>query len=273
MHFLYVDEAGQTGKDLMCKQQPVFAMASICVSDEKWKTTSAKILKAIADFFDGHVPSGFELHSSELLSPDGQGSFEGYERNKRNHLAKHLLSILAQRGHKAFMTVVHKSHLSETDPPDKDYGFDWKDPWELSFDSHLTMFEEFLRSSRTGQSSTDLVIVDHDNDYLDFIRTHSASRQAAVGWRLLKKIVEIGYTAASHANPMIQMADLAAFVTKKSEESETAFASDWLDEAKLFFQECRGILWDRVEFKRLSFQKLNVPSHLTAFLKEIRKPR
>ncbi|MFX0203549.1 MAG: hypothetical protein ACFFCW_46205, partial [Candidatus Hodarchaeota archaeon] len=71
----------------------------------------------------------------------------------------------------------------------------------------------------------------------------------------------------------LQMADLAAFVTKKFEESKTAFGSDWPNEAKTFFRESRGILWDRVEFKYLSFTKLNVPNHLTDLLKAIRQPK
>ena len=272
MHFLYIDEAGQTGKDLACAQQPVFVMASICVSDEKWRITAEKISDVIRDFFGGLIPVSFELHASELLSPNGEGFFSGFKRNKRNALARHLISVLAQRGHQVFVTTIHKPCLSDCASPGKAHGFDWKDPWELSFDSHLTMFEEFLRSDRTGRSSKGLVIVDHDDDYLSFIRTHSASRQLDSGWRQLKKIVEIGYTATSHANPMLQMADLSAFLFKKYEESRTEFGDGWKDEAKEFFSECRALMWDRVQFKSMSFGKLNVPSHYTEFLKRIRKP-
>lgn len=51
MHFLYIDEAGSTGTDLKAIQQPVFSMASIVVSDEKWHKTNQAVHDTIQNYF------------------------------------------------------------------------------------------------------------------------------------------------------------------------------------------------------------------------------
>jgi hypothetical protein len=133
------------------------------------------------------------------------------------------------------------------------------------------MAEEFLRSGRTGRSSTGMVVIDHEPNYLDVVRSQSRERQLSTGWKQVRKVMEIGYSAVSHANPMIQLADLVAFSMKKWTESQTDFASRWPPEAKDFYQRCRDLVWERVEFKMLKFSKLNVPDAFVDFLREIRR--
>jgi Protein of unknown function (DUF3800) len=200
VHFLYIDEAGSTGADLTAKQQPVFVMASLVVSDEKWRKTNESVRSTLESYFDGPLAPGFELHACDLLSPAGNGPFTGHDRDKRSALAIDLLKLIAQRGHYLFHVPVYKSALANAEIPDHAWGFDWRHPWQFAFSLHVTMFEEFLRGPATGSTSTGLVIVDHEDDCVDFVRQHTAVRQAKKGWQQLKKIVEIGYSAASHAN-------------------------------------------------------------------------
>lgn len=83
--------------------------------------------------------------------------------------------------------------------------------------------------------------------------------------------MEIGYSAASHANPMIQLADLIAFTMKKWAESKAGFRSSWPSAAHAFCQRCHDLVWDRVELKMLKFNMLAVPSSFTDYLQEIRR--
>lgn len=272
MHFQYIDEAGSTGADLRCQQQPVFVMSSLVVSDEKWKKTEREVHQIIKSYFDSEIPANFELHGEELLSPNGSGPFDGHPREKRNGLALSLLELIGNRGHSIFLTYIYKSSVVNTEPPREAFGFDWNHPWQYSFDVHLTMFEEFLRSPRTGSTSTGLVIVDHEDGGLEFTRNQSRLRQSERGWREIKKIVEIGYSVSSHANPMIQLSDLVAFSMKKYFESKISFSDGWPQQAHAFFESCKNTIWDKVQFKNLSFQKLNVKTSYIDYLKAIRKP-
>ena len=135
------------------------------------------------------------------------------------------------------------------------------------------MFEEFLRSSRTGNTSTGLVIIDHEDNGFDFLRVHANARQQAKGWRELKKVVEIGYSVSSHSNPMIQLVDLIAYIFKKHSELQISISSKWPIEAREFYEECKEIIWANVVFKKLSFRKLNTKESYIDFAKEIRKPK
>ncbi len=272
MHFLYIDEAGNTGANLTAVQQPVFVMASLVVSDEKWRKTTRMVREALEAYFGGNLPPNFELHACELLSPNGEGPFAGHDRENRNGLALELLNLIGDRGHYVFHTPIFKSKLQTLEAPNKDFGFNWHHPWQYAFSMHITMFEEFLRSSSTGATSTGLAIIDHEDGYVEFVRGHTARRQADTGWKQLKKVVEIGYSASSHANPLIQLADLVAFTLKKYYELRTPLSERWPVAAKAFFEDCRSAIWSRVKFKNPSFNKLNVHATMVGHAKNIRKP-
>lgn len=270
MHFLYIDEAGSTGADLGNAQQPVFVMASLTVSDEKWRKTSQAVKESLTAYMDAGLPADFELHAHELLSPNGAGPFAGHERERRNQLARSLLSLVGHRGHYIFHVPIYKQSLAAQAKPMKDWGFDWHHPWHFAFSLQVTMFEDYLRSSATGSTSTGLAIVDHEDDYVNFVRSHTAARQQETGWKQLKKVVEIGYSASSHANPLIQLTDLTAFTLKKYYELDTPSGKKWPQPAKEFFEECRNIVWPRVQYKNLFFKKLNVHESMVEHAKAIR---
>ena len=273
MHFLYIDESGSTGADLGAEQQPVFVMASLIVSDEKWHKTKEAVRTILESYFGNVLAVDFELHACELLSPNGEGPFAGHDREKRSMLAIDLLNIATQRGHYLFHVPVYKSALASYLVPDKDWGFEWRHPWQFAFSLQVTMFEDFLRSPSTGRTSTGLAIIDHEANCVEFVRRHTAARQADKGWKQLKKVVEIGYSASSHANPLIQFTDLAAFVLKKYYELETDAARAWPPEAKRFYKSCRDAIWPRIMYKNLAFKKLNVDISVINHAKVIRKPR
>lgn len=272
MHFLYIDEAGNTGTDLANPQQPVFVMAGLVVSDEKWRNTKAAIQQRLQQFFGGAIPEAFELHSNQLLAPNGEGPFAGRTREDRNVLAIDLLGLIGTRGHQLFQVSIYKAKLQQEASPANDLGFNWKHPWEFGFEMIITMFEDFLRGPGTGQSSAGLAIVDHEDQYVAFVRAHTARRQAATGWRQLRKVVEIGYSAASHANPLVQLTDLVAFTRKKYLELETEMAAAWPAEAGVFYTQCHDVTWPRVKYKNLAFNQLNVHCSATDHAKAVRSP-
>jgi len=65
-----------------------------------------------------------------------------------------------------------------------------------------------------------MVVIDHDAQYLAIVRGHARERQLSMGWRQTRKVIEIGYSAVSHENPMIQLADLVAFTMKRQAMAE-----------------------------------------------------
>lgn len=272
MHFLYIDEAGSTGTDLITPQQPVFVMAGLTVSDEKWKKTSVAVRDKLSAYFGATPPPGFELHACNLLSPLGEGPFAGHDRERRNALALELLGLIAERSHYILHVPIYKNTLAAAPAPAQAWDFDWKHPWQFAFSFMVTMFEDYLRGPDTGATSTGLAIIDHEDQCVEFVRAHTAVRQAETGWRQLKKVVEIGYSASSHANPLIQLTDLAAFTLKKYYELETPMGAAWPGPAKDFFANCKNVLWPRVKYKKASFKKLRVHESMLEHARSTRKP-
>lgn len=70
MHFFYLDETGCTGADLSNAQQPIFVLGGVSVRDEGWVATNTAVAGVLNDYFGGVVPAGFELHATDLLSPE-----------------------------------------------------------------------------------------------------------------------------------------------------------------------------------------------------------
>ncbi|QCO54730.1 DUF3800 domain-containing protein [Pseudorhodobacter turbinis] len=84
MHFFYLDEADCTGTDIAPGQQPIFVLGGISVRADGWVRTTGEFERVITQYFaPDRVPAGFELHSSELLSPNGEGFFGGHNRTGR----------------------------------------------------------------------------------------------------------------------------------------------------------------------------------------------
>jgi hypothetical protein len=270
MHILYLDESGSTGANLDDDEQPVFAMAGLIVSDEKWRLTGSAIQTVVTAAFAGQVPENFELHASELLSPEGEGPFADWDREKRLAFARALLELVSSRSHQVLLQVYDKAKLASVARPQSNQVFEWSDPWELAFSMVLTCFEEFLRGSSTGRTSSGMVIIDHQDTYLDYVRAHCGDRHSARGWRNVKKVVEIGYSAVSHANPMIQLTDLIAFISRKCAEAEAGYRDEWTNDAKDFYRECRALIWPRVQYKALALPRLGVSAHATDYVKSVR---
>jgi hypothetical protein len=84
MHICYIDEAGSTGSDLNSVEQPVFAMAGVLVSDEKWRRTERAFTDRVHDAVGGPIPAGSEVHVADLLGPEGRKLFDGWSRERRN---------------------------------------------------------------------------------------------------------------------------------------------------------------------------------------------
>ncbi len=61
MHLCYWTRLGSTGRDLRNRQQPMFVMAAVLVSDEKWQKTERAVVERVGHGFGGEVPEDFEL--------------------------------------------------------------------------------------------------------------------------------------------------------------------------------------------------------------------
>ena len=234
MHFFYLDEAGCNGRDLGNDEQPIFVMGSVIISDEKWNSTNQRFNTIITNYFDGNIPDDFELHTEQLLSPEGDGPFHGHSRERRNNLVDHLLDLIIEKSHHTAYIGIDKQLLSNALPINcgiKDY-LDFAVPYLISFDYLLSLFEWYTKD-RLGSSARALIILDKKDEFENEMRSIVKYQKYLVpNSRRLKWIVEFSYPINSHINPMVQLADLISYITKKYLEIENGYREEYSPEVK-----------------------------------------
>lgn len=240
MHFFYLDESGCSGADLVnnARQEPIFVLGGISVRDEGWRTTYAAFQALVTGFFGGTLPSGFELHAAELLSPDGEGPFAGVDRQRRNQLAIDLLGLLAGRGHDVHFLALDKGKMNARALGTEHQAFDTRVPYLLAY-NYLVSYIERVCRERLGKSARGMIITDPKDQFdSDVQRIVHYRRYEAPDTAALKRVVEFSYVIDSHRHPMIQMSDLVIFLVRKFLEVECGYRNSCHPDAKNFFAHC-----------------------------------
>jgi len=250
MHFFYIDESGDTGRDLLNAEQPIMVLGGLSVSDEKWNNTQIEFDRIIAAYFNGQVPQDFELHCTDLLSPNGSGYFTEHPRANRTQLAKDLLNILATQSHNVHYIGLDKQRVHNI-ACGATLCFNPSRPYELGFDYLITYINWFIKN-KLGSTARGLIILDEKRDQYDNIeRILNDRRFQTVQAHRVKRIVEFGYPIDSKKNPMIQLSDLVVFCTRKFLEVENGYREGWNQNAKNFYAQCYQIIDSRIAKKFL----------------------
>lgn len=250
MHFFYIDESGDTGRDLLNAEQPIMVLGGVSLSDEKWNNTQIEFERIISNYFNGNIPDDFELHSTELLSPHGNGPFEGHSMNDRTALGKRLLNILVLQSHNVHYIAFDKRKVNDI-PCGATLCFNPSRPYELGFDYLITYINWFVKR-KLGRSARGLMILDEKRDQYDNIEKILTDRRfKTTQAHRVKWIVEFGYPIDSKKNPMIQLSDLVIYCTRKFIEIENGYRDNWNQNAKDFYAQCYSIINDRLAKKGL----------------------
>lgn len=270
MHFFYLDEAGCNGANLAPGQEPIFILGGVSVKDQGWVKTTEVFEKTVREYFNPDpVPDNFELHSFELLSPNGEGPFHGHDRGKRNKLALDLLGILAERSHHVHYIAIDKSKLANTGKGDESPIFNSRIPYLLGFNYLITYIEHRVKNN-LGHTARGITIVDkkdmYDDDIAKLIRFRRFETKKS---QRIKWLVEFSYPIDSQKHPLIQLSDLVVFCTKKFLELDTGHRDTWPDEAKEFFVRCFEKIYDRLPQKSLITQSGKDATETNELLKAV----
>jgi Protein of unknown function (DUF3800) len=157
MHFFYLDETGDTGTDLGNAEQPIFVLGGVTVSDKSWRKTTDAVQSIIADFFNGLVPDGFELHAHELVAH--QGPFAAHSQEDCNALALALLDVVKEQRHRPHFVAIDKKLLLNHAAGKEHNIIDCKAPYLLAFNYLVSYLERFVREE-CGKSARGMIIID-----------------------------------------------------------------------------------------------------------------
>ena len=269
MHFFYLDESGCTGADLECEEQPIFVLGGLSIRDEGWNKTQEDFASLIDGYFQGNLPANFELHSSELLSPNGEGPFEGHSLDRRLDLASNSLDLVSERNHNIHIFAIQKTKVIETDCS-VDLPYNPSIPFLCAFDYLITYINEHVKN-RLGLSARGMVIMDKKEEFYDGIECITYHRRFQVPrTHRVKWIVEFSYPIDSHKNPMVQLSDLIVLCARRFFETECGYRENWPAEVKNFYAKCYAKIHDRIPRKQLVPRQGRGMDKLNAYLQAIR---
>lgn len=274
MHFFYLDESGDTGRNLDDPNQPVFVLGGISVRDKGWNKSQKMLDELFLSFFDGEIPENFELHADDLLSPNGDGDFEGVDPAKRYGLAMDVLKILHERSHGVHYLAIDKAKLRDAPPLNMVLSYNPRRPYLISFDFLITYIHWFVKE-KLGQSARGMIILDQKENYHnDIERIMRDRRYSGPNAHRLKWIVEFSYPIDSKKNPMIQFSDLVIYCIRRFIELENGYRDNWSQEAKDFYANCYATIRERVAKTTLVERQGRGRDRLNEFFSQVRvEPR
>jgi hypothetical protein len=268
MHFFYLDESGDTGGNLTDASQPIFVLAGLSVADKKWNNTKESIDQIISDYFKGAQPLNFELHATELLSPNGEGPFKGHEITDRLALVRKLLMLLADSGHSVHFFAIDKSKVSKNNC-EFDTTYNSKNPYLVAFDYLITYINWHVKEN-LGQSARGMIVLDEKPEHHSSIEAIIHHRRFKVPTtQKVKWIVEFSYPVDSKKNPMIQMSDLVALCIRRFLEIELGYKPNTPDIVQNFYAECFHLLLQRIKSKSLIERKGKNLDKLKVYLEAV----
>lgn len=249
MHFFYMDESGDTGANLTDKDQPIFVLGGISLRDEGWNKTHAEWEKRIISYFGGNVPTGFEMHSCDLLSPEGEGFFEGHAIERRLDLANQAIDLILERKHDVHLIAFNKARMAENECG-SDLNFDPKIPYLLGFDYLITYINEVVKSN-LGQSARGMIILDEKEEHMPKVEEVFYHRRFEdIKSHRVKWIVEFASAVDSVKNPMIQLSDLVILCARRFLEIEEGYKNP-PEMVKKFYADCYYKIYGKLKKKSI----------------------
>lgn len=245
MHFFYLDESGDTGANLNDQHQPIFVLAGLSVADKKWNNTQERLDQIITNYFNGTVPQGFELHSVQLLSPNGEGPFAGHVIERRLQLVRDLLGLIENLGHHIHYFATEKRILREAHCEYQTI-YDVQTPYLTAFDYLITYMNWHVKE-KLGQSARGMIVMDEKEEHHESVEAIIHNRRFEVpNNQKVKWVVEFSYPIDSRKNPMIQLSDLIALCIKRFLEIKKRYNQNSPAVVRQFYAECFNTIDKRV---------------------------
>lgn len=265
MHFFYMDESGDTGNDLTNNEQPVFVLGGISLRDEGWNKTHEIWQKAISDYFEGDIPENFELHSNELLSPNGEGPFEGHHIKKRLGLAQKAIDIIVERKHSVHYIAFDKARINNNEC-ESGLSYNSKSPFLLGFDYLITYINQIVKSE-LGTSARGMIVFDQKDEHMSSVENIFHERRfLGVKAHKVKRIVEFASAVDSKKNPMIQLSDLVVLCIRRFLEIEEGYKNP-PNVVKTFYAKSYNTIYSRLQKKSIVDRGGNGYGNLNEYLK------
>jgi hypothetical protein len=225
MHLIYIDESGNTGRNLADPQQPVFVLGALVVPETSWQRIETALEDAIRLHGPSGLPADFEIHGGDIRQ--GTGAFKGVPVSNRLALRDAWLEVAAQHQLNFIYRAIVKKRYERW--MNQAFGAG------VSVNPHLAAFplvaqvaNNLLRS--LGPDVLGIFISDDNREVVGDIERFQKLLQVTPGTLHLDRIIEKGFFIDSRKSRLLQLADLCTLQARKQEERAIGLEAKSIDD-------------------------------------------
>ena len=213
MHLIYLDESGNTGRNLTDPQQPVFVLGALLVPENVWQPVERDLESAIKQHFPTGAETGVEIHGGDIRQ--GTGAFKGIPVTSRLALRDAWLKIAAAHKLRFLYRAITKNRYERWQHAAFGAG--------ISINPHLAAFplvahvvNSLLRE--LGPDNLGIFISDENREVVGDIERFQKLLRITSGALRLDRIIEKGFFIDSAQSRLLQLSDICTIQARKLEE-------------------------------------------------------
>jgi hypothetical protein len=207
----YLDETGNTGRDLHSPDQPLHIIGTLLVREDQVRELQTAVREIASGLFPlEYDRPHFELHGAEMFG--GTERFDGWEPGDRINAYRTLMSLVAAHDARVIVRGVDKQRLAARYP-------DPYHPHDIALMFTLEAIERFARAERlrAGDAVRVLAVADENQEIQDAALRDLAMYQeigTTWGWNpeRIDHIIDTMHFVDSRTNWVMQLADCVTFL-------------------------------------------------------------
>lgn len=213
MHFVYLDESGNTGNDLTNRDQPVFLLCAIIVPETSWLALEQDLTNLCYLHFPPNRVDLEEIHAQDLRN--GKGPFAGWSVAQRMRFRDQWLQVAVKHQLRIIYRAIEKRRyrdwLANTFGPGVSVN-----PHVAAFALVAMVVNEYLQTQPGPPLG--IFISDDNRQIVPDVEKSIAFLRTTVGKLRLTQIIEKGFFIDSRQSLPLQMCDVIALSLRKHEE-------------------------------------------------------
>ena len=219
MYLFYMDESGNTGRDLDSTEQPIHWLVAFCVEDSAARRLEEQAA-AIADDLLGSRASDpdFEFHGSEIFH--GRGDFRGLSPDQRVELYDRLMSLLGDCSCRIFVRGIHKARHKRRAQL---HGYTPEHPHKLAFMYLVERIDRWLEATQESEDDPapcGLLVADEQREMdrvivANFARWRRWGTDHGYLQRDIVHLIDTVHFVRSEDSWLIQLADCLAYLRSR----------------------------------------------------------
>lgn len=224
MHLIYLDESGNTGKNLTDPHQPIFLLCALVVPESQWLDVEESLVAVLNEHFPERTDK-FEVHANEIINP--RGFFRQYTIQQRLDFLQAWLGVAEKFDlkliHRAIAKKRYARWLLDTFGPGVSIN-----PHNVAFLLISQVVNEHLRQSEG--TPLGILIADENHEVMPDLEKSIRLLRGENGSLKLSQIIEKGFFIESRQSLLLQLCDVCAYCLRRMEEEKAGHPIKSIDQ-------------------------------------------